>query len=166
LTIILINTSRYMLFRAMNKHVPATNKEVGSYILCAFNLGEAADEVVKTAGDLGALLKHPVMLLCSYRLIQSKASEEVQVIKKRYETLAAEKLKQISKTQSAIKLSFRAEIGFLSDRIESFVKTEKVKYLVIGNETTNTINEQKGLSLKEFVDKVGVPVLVVPDKGK
>lgn len=150
----------------MNKVVPAAETEVGSYILCAFNLGEEADEVVKSAGALGATLKLPIMLLCSYRLIQSKGSEEVQVIKKRYEALAAEKLKQISKTQPSVKQSFRAEIGFLSDRIESFLKTEKVKYLVVGTETVAAIHEQKGLSLKEFIDKIRVPALVVPSPCK
>ena len=150
----------------MNKVVPARQPEVGSYILCAFNLGEEADEVVKSAGALGALLKMPVMLLCSYRLIQSKASEDVQVIKKRYETLAAEKLKQINTTQPAIKLSFRSEIGFLSDRIESFLKAEKVKFLVIGNETATSLYEQKGLTVTEFIDKVGVQVVIIPRPGK
>ena len=90
-------------------------------------------------------------------------SEEVQAIKKRYETLAVEKLTDINKAQPSIKQSFRAEIGFLSDRIESYIKAEKkVKFLVIGNETVSTIYEQKGLSLKEFIDRIGVPVIVVP----
>jgi hypothetical protein len=150
----------------MNKATPAAEKEVGSYILCAFNLGEEADEAVKNAGALGALLNLPIMLLCSYRLIQSKGGEEVQVIKKRYETLAAEKLKQISKSQPAVKQCFRAEIGFLSDRIESFLKTEKVKYLVVGTETVATIYDQKGLTIKEFIDKIQVPALVIPHPAK
>ncbi len=150
----------------MNKVVPATESEVVSYILCAFNLGEEADEVVKSAGELGARLKLPVMLLCSYRLIQSNASEEVQVIKKRYETLAAEKLKQINKTQPAIRQSFRAEIGFLADRIESFMKTQKVKYLVIGTEAASTIHEQKGITVAQFMDKKGAQVIIVPKPSK
>ena len=146
----------------MDRHIPAREKENGSYILCAFNLGETADEAVKKAGVLGGLFKLPVMLLCSYRLIQAKDSEEVLGIKKRYELLAAEKLKQINKTQPAMKLSFRSEIGFLTDRIESFLKSEKVKYLVISNETAATIHEQKGLTINEFIDKVKIPVMVVP----
>lgn len=148
----------------MNKVVPAKEVDVGSCILCAFNLGETADEVVKNAGLLGFKFKLPIMLLCSYRLIQSKGNEEVQAIKKKYENLAVEKLTNINKAQPTIKQSFRAEIGFLSDRIESYIKAEKkVKYLVIGNETVSSIYEQKGLSLKEFIDRIGVPVVVVPE---
>lgn len=166
MTIILILTFSSALFRIMNKDVPAAKSDVGSYILCAFNLGEEADEAVRSAGALGAILNVPVMLLCSYRLIQSKASEEVQVIKKSYENLAAEKLKQIHRNQPAIKLSFRSEIGFLSDRVESFVKTQKVKFLVISNETASALYEQKGLTVTEFVDKTGVPLVIVPRPAK
>ncbi len=160
---ILTGRQEYGLFRDMNSEFSATSAETDPCILCAFNLGESADEAVKSAVLFGFHFHLPIMILCSYRLIQSKGSEEVQTVKKRYEKMAVEKWKHIDSAQSGIKPFFRTEIGFLSDRIESFVKSGKVRMLILGNNAATDIYEHKGLTLKEFIKKVDVPVLVIPE---
>jgi len=65
--------------------------------------------------------------------------------------------------QPGIKPSFRTEIGFLSDRLEAFIKFGDVKLLIMSNNTAADIYEHKSLTLKEFTKKVDVPILVVPE---
>jgi len=146
----------------MNTELQST-AESTPCVLCAFNLGESADGVVKSAVSFSVHQKLPLMILCSYRLIQTNASEEVQSVKKRFENMAIKKIKSIDNVEHGIKPSFRTEIGFLSDRVESFVKTGKVKLIVVSNETASNIYEHKGLTLKEFVKKINIPVLVIPE---
>lgn len=150
------------LFRTMNTESKGTQETVPC-VLCAFNLGESADSVVKSAVAHSVRLNLPLMILCSYRLIQTNASEEVVAVKKRFERMAFKQIKSISTPDTGIQPSFRTEIGFLSDRVESFIKAGKVNLLVVGNSTAATIYEHKGLTLKEFVKKINVPVLVIPE---
>ena len=71
------------LFRTMNTESKGTQETVPC-VLCAFNLGESADSVVKSAVAHSVRLNLPLMILCSYRLIQTNASEEVVAVKKRF----------------------------------------------------------------------------------
>ena len=160
---ILTKGPEYGLFRDMNTEVPGASAESDPCILCAFNLGESADEAVKSAVLFSFHMHLPIMILCSYRLIQSKRSEEVQAVKKRYEKMAVDKWKHIGNVQPGIKLSFRTEIGFLSDRLEAFIKLGQAKMLIVSNNTAADIYEHKNLTLKDFIKKVDVPVLVVPE---
>jgi nucleotide-binding universal stress UspA family protein len=134
-------------------------------ILCALDFSEASDQVIKVALEIAAQKQTHLVVLYAYRLIQPK-DQDIAEYRKGIETRAQEDFLAIVKRlqiNGAVPYEFRSEIGFLSDRIEVFLKKNKVDIIVMSQNLAHNINEHNGLTFEHFLDTTKIPVLVVPE---
>jgi len=87
------------------------------------------------------------------------------VVKKKLELDASKNFEHLShglfKNQK-VSLDFRAEVGFIQDRIEDYARRNKVLFLVIG---VNLVNGNKEI-LEEIIEESEAPLVVVPASAK
>ncbi len=136
-------------------------------ILCAVDLTDDSRGVVEVAADMAANLKEHLTILFSYRLNQLIGDGDVFLSKKEVEDEAARKFKSFEEKllmNGQISYEFRAEVGFLSDRLESYIRKNEVDLLVIGQQLAQNNEEVKKAGIENFLDKLKIPVLVVPQR--
>jgi nucleotide-binding universal stress UspA family protein len=133
-------------------------------ILCAVDFSEASDTVVKVALEMAAQKQENLVILYAYRLLQTD-SQDIKSYRNTMEQRAKAEFAALARRlniNGEVPLEFRAEIGFLSDRIDIYKQKNEVDSIVIGQRLAYAINEHKGLSFEQFLDEANVPVLVVP----
>lgn len=134
-------------------------------ILCALDFSEASDQVIKVALDIAAQKRTNLVVLYAYRLLQPK-DQEIAEYRKEIEMRAQQDFAGIVKRlgiNGDVPYEFRSEIGFLSDRIETYLKKNAVDIIVMSQSLAHNINEHKGLTFEHFLDTARTPVLVVPE---
>ncbi len=134
-------------------------------ILCALDFSATSHNVVRAALELADRKKERLVILYAYRLLQP-AGADVASYRKSVEEQARTEFSELVaklKMNGDVTYEFRAEIGFLSDRVEIFMRNNEVDLIVMGQHLVNTIHEHKGLSFEAFLNDSKVPVLVVPD---
>jgi nucleotide-binding universal stress UspA family protein len=134
-------------------------------ILCALDFSEASDNVVKIALEMAAQKHENLVILYAYRLLQPD-SQDIKSYRNTMEQHAKTEFSALARRlniNGEVPLEFRAEIGFLSDRIDIYRQKNEVDIIVIGQRLAHAINEHKGLSFEQFLDVAKVPVLVVPN---
>jgi nucleotide-binding universal stress UspA family protein len=133
-------------------------------VLCALDFSEAPDNVVKVALDMAARKGESLVVLYAYRLLQPM-NQDVGEYRKAMEKRAKSEFDGVVeklKMKNDVPYEFRAEIGFLSERIADYMKKNSVDIIVMGQQLAHSINEHKGLTFDEFLGTANVPVLVVP----
>lgn len=135
-------------------------------ILCALDLSEASLPVLEVAMEMANRCESHLTVLFSYRLIQEDAKSEIIELRKSVESRAKHEFELLETKLNGRKTpsyDFRMEIGFLSDRIESFNKKNPVDLVVIGQRLASTMSEHKGSTFQQFISSVKIPVLLVPE---
>ncbi|MCK6616371.1 MAG: universal stress protein [Cyclobacteriaceae bacterium] len=133
-------------------------------VLCALDFSEASPAVLKAAVDLAAHFNTRLIVLYAYRILPE--NETITDYRRAIVNRAQEDFAHLEKKlglNGSVPYEFRAEVGFLSDRIRSSVQANRVGFVVIGQRLASEINEQKGMTLEEFIDQAAVPVLIVPE---
>lgn len=133
-------------------------------VLCALDFSENTASVLQVAIGLSARFNSRLIILYAYRIIpqnNSVTDYRKTTVQRAHDNF--DKLANQLQLNGAVPYEFRAEIGFLSDRIESCLKAEPVQLIVMSEKTAFHINEHKGLSLKHFINQVATPVLIVPE---
>lgn len=134
-------------------------------ILCALDFSDASDNVMEVALEMAAQKQTNLVVLFAYRLLQPE-SQEITEYRKNMEKQAQSDFATLTKKlkiNGDVPFEFRAEIGFISDRIEVYMKRNPVGLVVLGQNLANSINEHKGLPLENFLQTMKVPVLIVPE---
>jgi Universal stress protein family len=135
-------------------------------ILCALDFSETSYGVMKKALELAAQQRSALTFLFSYRLVQPMGSALADY-RKSMETKAKQDFDALvkrMKINSSVRYEFRSEIGFLSDRIEAFIKKNEVELVVLGQDMVNSINEHKGTSLELNIQTEKIPLVIVPNE--
>jgi nucleotide-binding universal stress UspA family protein len=135
-------------------------------ILCALDFSETSYGVMKKALELAVLRKSALTFLFSYRLVEPLGSALADY-RKSMETKARQDFDTLVKRlkiNSSVRYEFRSEIGFLSDRIEAFIKKNDVALIVLGQDMVNSINEHKGTSLEVTIQAEKIPLVIVPNE--
>ena len=135
-------------------------------ILCAIDLSEASNHVVSVASKMASNLKEHLTVLFSYRLNQSINEADVFLNKREVEEKAMAKFKsfEVDFLMSGLtSYEFRSEVGFLSDRLDSYSKKNDIDILIIGQHLAQGSNDLRGSGLDNFLNKLQIPVLVVPE---
>jgi hypothetical protein len=133
-------------------------------VLCAIDFSGDTPSVLTAAAALAEQFKAPLIILYTYRILpgdETIADYRNTIVKKAHDDF--ELLEQKLKLNGTMPYEFRAEVGFLSDRIESYLKTSRVRFIVIGRKLAFTMNEHKGTTFTDFIDHVKIPFLIVPD---
>ena len=134
-------------------------------ILCALDFSEASDHVIKVALEVAAQKRSHLVILYAFRLIQTRTQNIAEFRNSMVEKARAdfEAIVKRLKINGEVPYEFHSEIGFLSDRIEAYLKTNTVDMIVMSQNLAHSINEHKGLTFEHFLDSTKIPILIVPE---
>lgn len=134
-------------------------------ILCALDFSEASENVIQEAFKLAAKKKTNLIVLFTYRLLQRKG-ESLAEYRKGVEAKAKtdfEALLANIKNRIEVPFEFITEIGFLSDRIEFYIRRNKVEAVILCEKLAESINEQQEQSLESLITSLKIPVVIIPE---
>jgi hypothetical protein len=129
-------------------------------ILCTTDLNGSSGQTVQWAVKMAQQLGFHLTILYTYRLVESKKGEVLQM-KKRMEEEARLRFKEIEKLylqNQNIDYDFKVEIGFVEDRIEEHARRNNLSVLVINKNMISYHSE----SMNELIENIQVPTLVIP----
>jgi hypothetical protein len=136
-------------------------------ILCVIDLTESAVQVLEVAARMAYAYKSHLTILFPYRLIDHGYKGEMSKLKAKLEQEAKEKFlslkKQIALLDS-VSYEFQPEIGFPADRVNSFVRRNKVDSVVISQRQANLMNELNSAALQNLITSSKLPFTIVPEE--
>jgi len=126
-------------------------------LLFVTNFSETSTAALKWAVPEASKHKLHFSVLYPYRLNQQGRKDSVQS-KVELEREAIEKFEMVEEMlkDKHLTYDFKAEIGFLRDRVQEFARKHRVAIIVIGNDLA------KDESFSELVDELTVPLVIVP----
>lgn len=127
-------------------------------LLFVTNFSDSSAEAMQWAIPEAVKRNLHFSVLYPYRLDQLKKKDSIQS-KKELEREAIEKFESLTEASlrtSRLSYDFKAEVGFLRDRVTEFSRKHHVVLLVIGNDLA------KDESFPELVDELQVPLVIVP----
>lgn len=136
-------------------------------ILCIVDLSESSVKVVEVAARMAYANKTHLTILFPYRLISYAYKEDVSKLKGKLEQDARDKFLEIQKQVELLNhlfFEFQPEIGFAVDRINSYVRQNKVDMIVISQSQANSINELNVMALQNLIANSKVPFTIVPQE--
>jgi hypothetical protein len=131
-----------------------------SSVLCTIDFSRSSREALQWAIQLAKQLNAHVTVLYTYRLIQNRSGEALQ-LKRDIEASASYQFGLLEKEileGSGISYDFKVEIGFMADRIEDYAKKNALNFLI----TNKNIHNGGRESFDELIEHIRVPLLVVP----
>ena len=132
-----------------------------SSILCIIDFSESSKEVLKWAICISEKLNVHLTILHPYRLNQLDKKEDMVGVKKKLELDAAKNFEQLSRgifKNTKEPVDFRAEVGFIQDRVQDYARRNNILFFVIGFNLVDGNTEM----LKEIVNETEVPLVVIP----
>jgi nucleotide-binding universal stress UspA family protein len=135
-------------------------------ILSVIDLTQTTTQVLEVAARMAYAYKSHLTILFPYRLIDKGYSGEISKLKLKLEQEARDKFLSI-KAQvpllDQISYDLQTEIGFPADRINAFLRKNKVDAIVIGQRQANSINETGNLALQNLIKTSKLPFTIVPE---
>jgi hypothetical protein len=135
-------------------------------ILCVIDLTQSSAAVLDTAVRIASAFKTHLVILFPYRLIDYSYTGELSALNSKLMCDAKEKfsaLKPQSEIVNHFSYEFRPELGFSSDRITSFLKTDEADMVVIGQQQANAMNDLSKSTLQDLIKNSKLPFTIVPE---
>jgi len=104
-------------------------------------------------------------ILHPYRLNQLDKKEDMVGVKKKLDLDAAKNFELLTGgllKNKKVSFDFRAEVGFIQDRVQDYARRNNILFLVIG---FNLATGNKEI-LEEVVKEIEAPLVVVPSSNK
>ena len=136
-------------------------------ILCVIDLTQSAVQVLEVAARMAYAYKSPLTILFPFRLIDHGYKGEIAKLKGKLEQEAREKflnLKEQVPHLEHVEYEFQPEIGFPADRINSFVRRNKVDSVVISQRQANLMNELNPMTFQSLITNSKLPFTIVPEE--
>lgn len=136
-------------------------------ILCVIDLTESSVKVLEVAARMAYAYKDHLTILFPYRLIDYGYKGDMAKLKAKLEQEARENfslLKNQIVSMDQLLYEFQPEIGFPADRINSYVKRNKLDMIVISQRQANAINELNGMGLQNLITNSKLPFTIVPEE--
>jgi nucleotide-binding universal stress UspA family protein len=133
---------------------------LGNSILCTIDLSESSKPAIQWAVTLAQQLKIPLTILYTYRLLQYRNGEVLQ-LKRKMEDEAKQQFMEFEKElliDRGISYNFKTEVGFVTDRIEDHARKNSLSFLVMNKNA----NESGKETIDDLMEHIHVPVLLVP----
>lgn len=133
-------------------------------VLCVIDLTPASVSVLGVAAGLANRFQAPLTVLYPYRIMPHKdpiADYRKSLLQKAQNDFT--ELERKLHLNGSLQYEFRAEVGFLSDRVEAFFRQHPVLFVVMSEKMALEHNESGLNSLQELMNRIPVPVLVVPE---
>jgi len=130
-------------------------------ILCAIDFSEGSRNALKSAIYMAEQNKTPLTVLYPYRLNQVERQTDVSQLRKSMDLEASKSFTELTQNYlrtNNITCDFRAEVGFLQDRIQAFVQRNRTGLVVVSKQLA--IANKDGLD--EILDKLQIPLMIVP----
>jgi hypothetical protein len=135
-------------------------------ILCVIDLSDKSVQVLEVAAKMACAYQSQLTILFPYRLIDKGYNGDVSKLKATLEQEAKDQFNLI-KTQlpllAQLTHEFLPEIGFAVDRINSFVRRNKVDSVVISQSQVTLMNEVNHLALQNLITNSRLPFTIVPE---
>lgn len=144
--------------RAM-KEISGLNTTANS-ILCTIDLSDSSKPAIRWAVSMAQQLKMHLTILYTYRLLQYRNGEVLQ-LKRKMEDEARQQFLILEKDLlmgRGVSYDFKTEIGFVTDRIEDHARKNSLSFLVMNK----NINESSNETISNLMEHIHVPVLLVP----
>ena len=155
-----------LIFGNGSPYVRTMNTSLRS-ILCVVDLTDSSLKVVEVAAKMAQLYKSQLTILFPYRLIDIGKTGDVATLKATLEHAARDKFAQL-KNQipllDQLSYEFHPEIGFTADRINFFVKRNKVDLVVIGQRQSTALNDPNPMELQNLIANSKAPFTIVPEE--
>jgi hypothetical protein len=135
--------------------------EFAPSVLFLTDFSEASKEALRWAGHLANHHHANLRVLYPYRLTQLNGSDNLLQAKKNIEAEAKTnftKMADVVFKDGQPPYDFKAEVGFINDRVYSYTKKSEVLVVVISKRMASTNRE----ALNELLDHLRTPLLVVP----
>lgn len=138
-------------------------------ILAPTDFSDNAKNAVNYAAQLAKKLHAPLLLLHAY-MLPTPVSEvpfvmvNAEEIQKENERLADETVQKLQEAYG-IKASSVVRLGFPSEEIESILEDHAVDLIVMGMKGKMALEKMMGSTTTATINKVGKPVLVVPEEA-
>lgn len=135
-------------------------------ILCVIDLTDSAGYVLGVAAKMAYAYKCSLTILFPYRLIDPGYKGELSNLKIKLEQDANEKFLALKKDITlldSIPYEFHPEIGFPHDRINAFIRRNKVESVVIGQRQADLLNELNPKTLQNLLANSRRPFVIVPE---
>src|SRR6478609_2225616 len=133
---------------------------LGNSILCTIDLSESSKPAIRWAVILAQQLKMPLTILYTYRLLQYRNGEVLQ-LKRKMEDEAKQQFMEFEKElliDRGVTYNFKIEVGFVTDRIEDHARKNSLSFLVMNKNA----NESGKETIDDLMEHIHVPVLLVP----
>ena len=137
-------------------------------ILCVIDLSEKSAQVLEVAARMAYAYGSQLTVLFPYRLIGHAFSGEISKLKIKLEQDAKEKFSAIKShvpLLEQLSYEFLPEIGFPADRINAFVRRNKVDSVVIGQRQATMMNEVNHFALQNLITNSRLPFTIVPEEA-
>lgn len=141
------------------KEISGLNTMANS-ILCTIDLSDSSKPAIRWAVSMAQQLKMHLTILYTYRLLQYRNGEVLQ-LKRKMEDEARQQFLILEKDLlmgRGVSYDFKTEIGFVTDRIEDHARKNSLSFLVMNK----NINESSNETISNLMEHIHVPVLLVP----
>jgi K+-sensing histidine kinase KdpD len=128
-------------------------------ILCTIDFSDASKKALKWSIDLANRLQSHLTILYTYRL--NKQTETAITMKKKMEEEARSNFRDLERELllgTNLVYDFKAEVGFVADRVEEHAKNRKIGFLVMSKGTSNGSQE----TFDELMEHLKIPLIIIP----
>jgi nucleotide-binding universal stress UspA family protein len=141
-------------------NVEKGKQKMDNTILCTIDFSDSSRDVLKYAVNLSKQYNSHITVLYTYRLLNSLNGEVID-IRKKIEEQAKQNFSILEKevlAGSGVSYDFKIEVGFVSNRVREYAKTNGVSFLVMGKKMNGSSRE----SFDELAENIHVPLVIVP----
>lgn len=134
-------------------------------ILCVVDLTDSCYKVLEVAATVASSTRAHLIVLFTYRLIDLERIKDTTRFRGVMEERAKEKFVKFEKEilmNKDFSYEFQIEIGFLSDRINSYIARDAAGMVIIGEKQASAIEENRSVSLQHFIKNTNRPFIIVP----
>jgi nucleotide-binding universal stress UspA family protein len=128
-------------------------------VLCTIDFSDSSRDAVKRAIQLAHEFESSLTILFAFRLF--KHNGEAVEMKKQIEHNAQTKFERLENEllkDAGVCYEFKAEVGFVDDRIERHARENNVRFLVMG-ESMHEITKE---SLDDLASQLQIPMIIIP----
>jgi len=136
-------------------------------ILCVIDLSESSATVLDAAVRMASAFKTHLIIVFPYRLIDYTYTGDLSALNLKLVDDAKAKFNKLKLQGEFINYfsyEFLPEIGFSSDRITSFLKSNEAEMIVIGQQQANAMNDLNKSTFQDLIKNSKLPFTIVPEK--
>ena len=133
--------------------------------MCVIDLTETSGKVLEVGARIANACKAHLIVLFPYRLIDYGYRGDMGSLKGKLEAEAREKFHDLQKLlggMETLSREFHPEIGFIADRINSYVKKNKIEMVIVGQEQTINTKDVKEFNIQHLIADSKIPFVIVP----